>query len=208
MANLSKNWTVGRANGILRQLTKTLTTDKITFDTLNDVLYGAVTSVVEMLGQVGYRDYGAVSTITLTANQFDLSTLSFDDLIKVHDATNGLCAEVPLKQLDDYHTDIEQNASNVAFSRHGDTLIFNPGALTVGVLKLYYIRTPTKTTATTDKVDIKEKYMDLVVDKAKIRLYEMTNKVPPESLTSSVANSIERIRNANAAELKAIQSDK
>jgi len=213
--NLSKNWTNGRVYGILRALSNTLTDDTLGDDILSDIVYSAISSVAEMLGSVAHNDYGEVYGVPLTdgiPSLISLSSIQFDNILKITDSTNGLWKEVSLKDLENFHTNVPQYSKKVIYARLGNNILINAGGNTVNIgssANIYYTRTPNKSGASLDDtIDIKDKYVDLVIDKAKIKVYEMLRVVAPETLTNSVSNSVERIQQANLAEMKAIQIGK
>lgn len=216
---LSKQWTVLIAVGFLRVLADKLSDDELTDEALIDILYGAVCSVVELLGPAAYKDYGQLVAITsandLTSDTYDISALEFDSLIKISDTDNNLYKEVRMKELDNFHALNNQFASKIVFAQHGEVIYFNKGSNTYATtVNLYYIRMPQKagidsgTVETGDTLDIRDKYADLVIDKAKIKVYELLGKVAPESLTQSVNASSAQVRAANLAEMNAVQQAK
>ncbi len=156
-----------------------------------------------------------VNAATLPANIIDLSNHRIGTIIKLVDdvlaaTTNGLCIEVDQKEFDGIYN-IPQKQSNVYFTRFGERIYFYDGsALTARSapysMHLYYNRVPLYITATGDTVDIRDKYMKLVVDKAKIMIFENLHETAPESLTNTVNNSVNLIRQANLAEFDIVKN--
>lgn len=74
-----------------------------------------------------------------------------------------------------------------------------------GSLVVSYNRYPIKLSAASsdrlgDTLDIRDGYVRLVIDKAKLQVYEELEKIPPESLTGNINNMIEQIKQATNAE--------
>ena len=215
---LSKQWTVLSVLGLLRILSKKLSDDELSDEVLIDILYGAVCSVVELLGPAAYKDYGQLVAITsatsLGSDEYDISALEFDSLIKMSDTDNNLYKEVEMKELNNFHANNTQYATKIVFSQHGETIYLNKGSNTYATtVNLYYIRMPQKAGIDSGKIetgealDIRDKYADLVIDKAKIKVYETLGEVAPVSLTQSI-NSSSAVRAANLAEMQAVQVQK
>lgn len=68
-----------------------------------------------------------------------------------------------------------------------------------GTLKCYYNRFPVKLTVDNadrlgDTLDIRDAFVDLVLAKAKLQVYEELEMIPPESLTSTIDNAVKGIK--------------
>jgi hypothetical protein len=124
------------------------------------------------------------------------------DIIKIVDATNGLCREVPPSDFEGVY-DSPQNRQTVHWSRNGESVYFNKGDLSYGTVKMYFNHYPTKATNLTDYLDIKDMYMDVVLAKAKLHLYRQLEMIPPQALEQSVNDSIIQWRKAHAEEMAA-----
>jgi len=219
LINLSKNWTYNRVFGVLRALSKTLTNDTLDNELLNDFVYAAMCSIAEILGSTAYNDYGEIEAATkteieaATANQFDIAGKNYDNIIKITDADNGLYKAVSLQEQENFHANIVQYAAKIVYTKFGSVIIFNPGANTYNAaVSIYYTRLPLKADIATaenlgDTLDISDKYVDLVINKAKISIYEMLQVAIPAGLANSVDNATERIKNSNMQELQAIKAN-
>lgn len=156
-----------------------------------------------------------INALTLSANIIDLSNHRVSSITKLVDdvlaaTVNGLCIEVDQKEFDAL-VNIPQKQSNVYYTRFGERLYIYDGAnITTRVspysMHLFYNIVPLKITNMLDTVDIRDKYMKLVVDKAKVMIYENLLEIPPESLTNTINNSVELIRQSNLAELSIVKN--
>lgn len=68
-----------------------------------------------------------------------------------------------------------------------------------GTFKVYYNRFPVKLTVDSadrlgDTLDIRDAFVDLVLAKAKVQIYEELEMIPPESLTSTIDNAVKGIK--------------
>jgi hypothetical protein len=205
---LSKDWTLQRARGILRVLIGEISEQEIQDLFLDDVIHLAVCDLAELLGESQYNDYGTLQIVTQTSDVIDVSTYRIDTITKLVDATNGYCVEKNPRELEGL-AGLLQTQGNIYWSKFGTNIyLYKPTALTYGTLTLYYNRVPTKATADGDFLDIRDKYAKLAIDKAKILLYEMVGKAAPETLTGSVNNAVQQIRQANREELEVVKSTK
>lgn len=139
----------------------------------------------------------------------DISSLRLNNIIKIVDDTNGLV--VP-----DNSVDIEgeeknpQRRKNSYWYRHGNYVYILKGseAPAFGTLYLFYNRIPTKATADTDYLDIKDEFVKLATDVTKIMIYETLKETPPEALTNTVNDAINQIVASNIREMTAVNEAK
>jgi hypothetical protein len=198
---LSLNWTQLRIRGLLRILANELAGTEISDDTIDDISYLATSGVVSQLGEAVENDYIEIATVTQTSNVIDVSTLAIAKIVKLVDATNGLVPEKGAKQFEGIKV-IDQEKNRVFFTRRGNNLdIFKgSGISTYGILTLHYKTRPIKPASSTVKLDISDDYIDIVVAKAKIMVYEIVAKTVPQSLQDTYSGLIDKVRNANAGE--------
>lgn len=195
--NLSKDWTLGRAVGILRVLINQITPSKIQDLEIIDLIHLGICDIAEMLSISSFPDYGVRTTVTQTNNVIDISTLKIDSITKLTDTLNGLCIEITPSDYENLIT-ISQKQGKIYWYQFGENIyLYKPTALSYGTLTLFYNRSPVKVVDSSDTLDIKDKYIKLVIDRVKVMLYETLKQVPPEALTNAVDNSITQIRQAN-----------
>ena len=208
---LSKDWLLKNVRGILRTLCNKLSLNDIEDLVLNDFIHLSVCSIAEQLNAGAYPDYGTTVTPTTTGAipvfTIDLSTYRIESITKLSDATNGEVIKKDVHEIENV-LNIPQGASNVYYNIYGNTMYLRSGSAVsaLGALTLSYIRTPTKATADTDYIVLRDKYMDLLVAQAKIMVYEQSSENPPEALLQAVQNNIATIRKNNISELQAIKA--
>jgi hypothetical protein len=152
-----------------------------------------------------------INYCTFTASQsitIDISSYRLDTITKVVDSINGLVVPADDNDIENYST-MDQKQYNVFWDRIGDTLYLYKGThvASLGTLTLFYNRLPIKATLSTDYLDIRDKYMKLALDKAKILVYETLKQQPPENLTSTTNTSVAAIRQGIQDEARAAQSN-
>ena len=206
---LSKDWTLKQVRSLLRLLANSISQQEIVDAVLDDFVHLAVCDLAELLSNSSFPDYVTTATVTQVSGVIDISTLRVDRVDKLVDATNGLCIKVNSKEFENM-ANISQYTKNVWYYQAGDSIYINKGATAglYGTLTLYYIRIPTKATLDADFIDMRDKFMKLVVDKAKVLLYEELKVAAPDSLTNSINNNIQQIRAANIDELKTVNASK
>lgn len=221
---LSKDWTLQNARGILRILANQIAGDEVQDLGIDDFIHLAISDLAELLGEAGYPDYGEVQTFTAidngigTTNGIDSiilsslnseleSSLKIDQITKVVGVTNGLFIEISAKEFDGLSS-IPQKTSNVFWFKFGDLILMYPGSdLNLdSTIYVYYNRTPTKATADSDYLDVKDKFVKLALDKAKIMIYEQLNMASPESLTNQINANIQQIRQTNIQESQIVKN--
>lgn len=127
----------------------------------------------------------------------DLSTLAFgvDKVIKLVDSTNGLCIPVGDFEFQGLpNNTLKQN--NVFYNHFGDRLLLYKGSnvATLGSLTLYYYRQPIRWANDNELIDLKDKYVNLLVAKCKNSIYEFLKLAPPEGLSQYIEQKTQAIR--------------
>jgi hypothetical protein len=191
---LSKDWLLKDALGILRVLSNQIAPDRIQDLFLIDSLHMAVSEVSTLLSGAKNFDYGQEQVLSVTDYAASIASYNLQSIIKIVDATNGLVVPQSLQQLEGLK-DIPQKQANVYYTRHGDTIYFykGSGVSALGTITLYYNRFPIKATALSSYLDIKDMFVDLVLRKVKLSMYEILQKTPPESLQNNVNQAIQKI---------------
>ncbi len=127
----------------------------------------------------------------------DLSTLAYgvDKIIKLVDSINGLCIPVGDFEFQGLSNNtLKQN--NVFYNHFGDRLLLYKGTnvATLGSLTLYYYRQPLRWSNDNDYIDLKDKYINLLVAKCKNSIYEFLKLAPPEGLSQYIEQKTQAIR--------------
>ena len=204
MANgLSVQWPLRNIIGILRSFLQEVTPKRIQNLQIIDVIHLALVDVVQQLGAVCQKDYAVDPvTITQTANVADISAYNFDEILKIVDATNGFC--IP-KDLEEIECLVDpQQQSSIYWCRRGTKIQFYKGTdiSLYGALSMTYSKLPDKKTVLTETIDIKDTYVPLVINLAKVKLFELLNKTVPEELSNQVANAIAQVKASTANEME------
>ena len=152
-------------------------------------------------------DY-AVFSAHSTAN-VDLSALRIDKVIKVVDATNGLVSERKDLAFENL-SNISHLTNSVFYNLFGETLFLAKGSdvSAWGTLTLYYYRIPVLVSADSDYIDLKDKYMDLLIDKCYLDVYAKGKSAPPQSVMDNVRSATAQIRGTNAEKEAKIMQQK
>lgn len=129
----------------------------------------------------------------------DLSALKVDKISKVVDSINGLLSERQDLTFEGLANN-NQMTRGVFYNHFGEYLYLYKGSNVTswGTLTVYYYRLPTLVTQTTDYIDMKDKYIPLLIDKSKLDIYELAKLAPPKELTQTVEAKTQLIRQANA----------
>lgn len=202
--NLSKQWTLKSLIGILRTFVNEITPKKIQNLQLIDIIHLAIVDVVQQLGMVASKDYVVTPvTVTQTSDVIDISSYVVDQIIKLTDSGTGLIIPKDADEIESI--DDPQLQGEIYWTRLGEKIYLKKGSdvSAYGTLKLYYSRAPLKVTELTDTLDIKDTFIPLVVDKAKIKVYEMLNMTPPEQLQNQVNAAIANVKASTAQEMEA-----
>lgn len=143
-------------------------------------------------------DYAVFSAHS--AANIDLSSLRVDKIIKLVDSTHGLVVEAKDLAFENL-SGIDMYDSSVFYNWFGETLFLFKGAdvSAWGTLSLYYYRLPVLLSADGDYVDLRDKYVPLLIDKCKLEVYERGELAPPKELQQSVENKVQAIRELNEA---------
>lgn len=141
-------------------------------------------------------DYAVFSAHSGTS--IDLSSLKIDKIIKLVDSTNGPVAAAKDDAFDNLaNNDMYDNS--VMYNYFGETLYLFKGAdvSAWGTLSLYYYRLPTLLSADGDYVDLRDKYVPLLIDKCYLEVYTRGKKGAPQTVVDNVKNATAFIRGAN-----------
>lgn len=150
-----------------------------------------------MGGNIGTLTYAVLSTHSGT--NLDLSSLKLDKVVKLVDSINGLVS--PRKSFDfENLSGISHFSNSVFFYQGGETLYLWKGSDVAmwGTLTLHYYRLPALPSADADYIDLKDKYIPLLIDKCKLEVYELGKETPPQALSGNVDQRSQAIRQLNA----------
>lgn len=152
--------------------------------------------------------YYAVFSRHSTSN-VDISSLRVDKIIKIKDSNNGLVAEKKDLAFENL-ANIDMYDNSVFYNLFGETLfLFKGGSVNAwGTLTLYYYRLPVLLSADGDYVDLRDKYVPLLIDKCYLEVYSRGKQQPPQSILNNVQNATQQIRGANADKEATILSRK
>ena len=206
MANLSKSFKLDGVKGIIRTLAKSISQQELLDTEITDLIHLSLLELVELLGESVVADYTEKTVVTAT-NDVVTITANYDRLIKLVDATNGLVLKRNAYDVEGTKKHL-QSQNNVFYSEVGSTLeLYKGTGITgdYGILTLYYTRTPNKASADADYLDIKDKFVSLLVGKAKIAVYEALGKAAPSELQEGMTNKIMAIKQSDRDELATIQ---
>lgn len=226
---LSKVWTLAKITSVLRVLINEIAPDKVQSLSIVDYVNLATQDLAEMLNGASQPDYGvaeklaaateptAITTLDVyykageTKYVVDLASLanSVDKVIKLFDSANGLILPAGDYEFDNI-INIPQKQKNVWYIQFGEKifLLYGTGATQIGTVTLFYYRQPTMVSADGDYVDMKDKYVPLLVAKAKNLIYEQLRMAPPESLTNMIEQKSAEIRKLNLEENVKIEQSK
>lgn len=139
----------------------------------------------------------------------NLSGLKVDKVVKVVDSVNGLLSERADLTFEGLANN-NQMTRGVFYNHFGEYLYLYKGSniSSWGTLTVYYYRLPTLVTQTTDYIDMKDKYIPLLIDKCKVDIYELAKMSPPREITQSVEAKTQMIRQANADKQNALTDKK
>lgn len=209
----SKDWTLDDALGYLRVLTNQVGTNKVQSNFVIDFLHSSLSEVMQYLSVSKIFDYGIKTTLAVsvsgtygTASLSGFTTNPVNKIIKIVDPSQAtgkrLCVEVTQEQFDNLKN-IKQNTTGTIFwARNGNDINFYSGDLTIGAtLDFWYIAYPKKITIGTDYLEVKDPFIGLVLAKTKLKIYEMINSKPPDTINSAVNNQILEMRNAGLTDL-------
>ncbi|MHB8842355.1 MAG: hypothetical protein ACYC56_11330 [Candidatus Aquicultor sp.] len=205
----SKDWTLNDALGFLRVLTNQIGTTKIQNNFVIDALHSSLAEVMQFLSVTKIFDYGIKTTLPVTVSgKYGTASISgftvnpVNKIVKIVDSSQvageRLCVEVTQAQFDNLKNILQSTTGTIFWARNGNDINFYGGDLTIGAtLDLYYIGYPKKVTTTTDYLEIKDVYLGLVLAKTKLKIYEILQSSPPDSINQGVNNQIAFLRNTN-----------
>ena len=123
-------------------------------------------------------------------DSIDISSYRYDSIVKLTDSNIWSCVRKDFKSIDNF-LDSPQTSSNVYYFVSGDTILLKKGSsATYGNLTLSYTRIPIKATADTDYLDIRDEFVNLVINKTAIKVFEKMGQQAPESLATAVSSKL------------------
>lgn len=132
-------------------------------------------------------------------DSIDISGYRYDSIVKLTDSTLGLCVRKDFKSIDNT-LDSPQAADNIYYFVSGDQILLKRGAnVSYSTLTLSYTRVPVKAVAMTDYLDIRDEFVNLVVNKTAIAVFEKLDKKPPDSLNNAVSDKLRSLIGSTAA---------
>lgn len=206
---LSKVWTLAKIKSILRVLVNEIAPDKIQDLSLVDYINLATQDLAEMLNGATAPDYGETKSqtalgVSLGAS-YTIDTSAFtkpvDRITKIVEASNGLVLHAGDYEFEGLKN-IPQKQNNVWYNMFGETIYvyYGSGASDPDALVIYYYRQPTLVSSDADFVDVRDKYVPLLIAKAKNLIYEHLKMTPPDSLSQLISQKTAEIRQLNQAE--------
>jgi len=134
----------------------------------------------------------------LSVDSVDISSYGLDTITKIKDSGVGLCTPKKIHEIDNL-SEIPQTKANIFYAMFGDAVYFYKGSTVTnyGTMTMYYHRLPNKASLTTDYLDIKDKYVNVVIDKTRVALLGLLKLAVPETLSSTVNNTLMAIRAAD-----------
>jgi hypothetical protein len=215
MANgRSLDFTIANCASRIQITADKLAPDKFLPDVIIDIIHEKILDVAEMLGDAGLEEYIEKQALTLVSKVADISTYRIDKVIAIRSSTAGVeCLERGTKHFerDRNRSQLTSGTNSVVWSRFGKNIEFEYGsALTIGTLTMIFKALPTKKTlaAPTETIDIPDKFVPLVLEKAEAKLYELVNQAPPATLEQSIVSRTDYIRKMNQAEDEAKKGNK
>lgn len=179
--------------------------------------YYFYSDIVEIIDNNNFRinpapDFSSIQYIIFgkyTGTYVDLTQLSYavDKIIKLVDSINGLCIPVGDFEFQGLaNNTLKQN--NVFYNHYGDKLLIYKGSnvATLGSLSLYYYRQPIRWSSDNDYIDLKDKYMNLLIAKCKNSIYEFLKIAPPEALSNYIEQKTQAIRQITLEESQLLQA--
>jgi hypothetical protein len=206
---LSKKWTLKDCVDSVRVSTNEVRPDAIQEYSIIKYISLAVSEVAEMLNGASAPDYGAIVSLPITSLSASLEGLYIDRVIKVTDTGSNLIAERKDFEFENLKS-IDSFKRSVMFNHFGETLYFFTGSLTTlsPTVNLYYYRQPTVATSSADYLDVRDKYIPLVIAKAKASVYEQLNTTPPEALTEVIKSRVAEIKQSTGEKVAVIDARK
>lgn len=209
----SKDWTLDDVLGYLRVLTNQTSTDKVQSNFVIDFLHTSLSEVMQYLSVVKMFDYGIKTTLAVsvsgaygTGSLAGFTTNPVNKIVKIIDPSQvtgkKLCIEVTQEQFDNLKNIIQNRSGTIFWARNGNNINFYSGDLTIGAtLDFWYVAYPKKITIGTDYLEVKDPFIGLVLAKTKLKIYEMINSKPPDTINLAVNAQILEMRNAGLTDL-------
>lgn len=149
-----------------------------------------------MGGDISQLIYAVLSAHS--SSYLDLSTVKYDKLIKLVDSINGL---VPFKKAFEFENAINlvHNVTECFAYHEGEKIYLVKGSSVSswGTLTLHYYRLPQMPSADADYIDVKDKYMKLLLDKCVLDVYSLAHIDAPAQMQTSVDAKTQAIRQLN-----------
>lgn len=135
------------------------------------------------------------------AETIDISSYKVDTIIKLMDSVNGEIGLVGDSTIE-YIASMDESANSVFYNQVGHSLELKRGSNVsgLGTLTLHYYRIPNLASALTDKIDLSDKYIPLLIDTCKYEVYEILGAPAPQDLI----NKTSALREAEATRQKGI----
>lgn len=206
---LSKDWTLADLRGIVRLQVDEIGQGKVQDTPVDSFIQLGLSSLSDMLADAAEFIYGTIAVVTEVSDAIDLTTLRIDSINKLTDITNGLVIPSGLDEFDNL-SKVPQTLNNIFWVKYGETIKLYKGTAVAsyGVLNLYYTRVPVKAVLETDFIDLPDKYMELLFDQTKAKIYEVLGRIPPEALTGRIQSKVAEIKKAAREERVAIEANK
>ncbi len=121
----------------------------------------------------------------------DISSYNIDEIVRINCSVNG--DVLKLKENDfTIYKNLALKQSGVYYYRHGNTLYFYRGssASNWGTVTMFYYGYPTAVSSDSDYIDLRDKYIPLLINVLKAKIYEHLQQIPPESLTNAISAKI------------------
>lgn len=174
-----------------------------------------IVSITDVDNFTVYHDLAATGTINYavfsshSAANIDVSALRIDKVIKLVDSIGGLVSESKDFDFENLAA-MDNRVEDLEYYLWGETLFLFKGANVTawGTLTLYYYRFPVPVAENTDYIDMKDKYIPLLIDKCKMEVYEKSKMLPPKELQQSVESKMGLIVKADAGKNATIQARK
>ena len=155
------------------------------------------------LAGISYYVFNAIADVST----FDLANLtySFDKIIKLVSNTYGLIPEKKDLEFENI-TNLNQWVNSIVFNQFGNEISLKKGSgvTSMGAITLYYYRQPIPMTADGSYIDVRDKYVPLILAKVKSYVYEQLGSIP-SSITADIESRTQEIRKLNLEENNSIK---
>lgn len=172
--------------------------DKFAFSFLESVYSADVFVITHAIGASYSELYWGIVPLS-TQTSIDISTYNVDTIIKLMDSVNG---EIGLagNSAIEYIAGLDESANSVFYNQVGHSLEIKKGASVTGLgtLTLDYYRIPNLASALTDKIDLSDKYIPLLINKCKMDIHDFLSIAPPVDLVNAVTSKIAGLRESGA----------